>query len=237
VLTTSRLEFHPPLLTLLVMILGCGRVGFSASEEGSDATFAAHQVHDGFQIDKLPGGGTGVVESAHWLNWSRSPRLRVRSEGTPLGDLWLIGPGHVEVRDRGALGTGGVEPAWEDGAIRLTFRPAAGPPLRSGPFERIGGSGYSVLSRNAQTLLDVYGTYRADILDANNRRVGWWEVHIADPFEPRRFEAVVPDVSPVMEAGVTLALDSEIDWIEDHALDVYRGRSGGHLHERAGGGR
>jgi len=40
-----------------------------------------------------------------------------------------------------------------------------------------------------------------------------------------------------MEAGVTLALSSEIDWIEDHTLDVYRGTSSGHLDERSGGGR
>ena len=130
-----------------------------------------------------------------------------------------------------------VEPAWDDGAIRLTLRPASGVPLRSGLFKRIGGSGYSVLSRNAQTLLDVHGTYRADILDANNRHVGWWGVHIAEPFEPRLFEGVVPGVSLVMDSGVTVALNSEIDWIEDHTLDVYRGTSSGHLHERSGGGR
>lgn len=229
---------RPPLLALLAASFGCGPVGFPASEPSAGATFAAHQVHNGFRIDRLPGGGTGVVESARWINWPGSPQFRVRAEEAPLGDLWLIAPAHVEVRERGVpRPTGEVEPAWDDGAIRLTLRPASGAPLRSGLFQRIGGSGYSVLSRNAQTLLDVHGTYRADILDANNRRVGWWEVHIAEPFEPRLFEGVVPGVSPAMEAGVTLALNSEIDWIEDHTLDVYRGTSSGHRDERSGGGR
>ena len=62
-------------------------------------------------------------------------------------------------------------------------------------------------------------------------------MHIAEPFEPRLFEGVVPGVSLAMEAGVTLALNSEIDWIEDHTLDVYRGTSSGRLRERSGGGR
>jgi hypothetical protein len=143
--------------------LGCGPVEFPASELSSGATFAAHQVHNGFRIDRLQGGGTGVVESARWINWPGSPQFRVRAEEAPLGDLWLIAPAHVEVRERSVPRTvGDVEPAWDDGAIRLTLRPASGALLRSGLFQRIGGSGYSVLSRNAQTLLDVHGTYRAE---------------------------------------------------------------------------
>src|SRR5207245_11170271 len=35
-----------------------------SSELDPGATFAAHQVHNGFRIDRLQGGGAGVVESA-----------------------------------------------------------------------------------------------------------------------------------------------------------------------------
>jgi len=236
---SSEHEFRLPFVALLTATLGCGPVVVPASNLSSGATFAAHQVHNGFVIDRLQGGGSGVVESARWMNWPGSPQFRVRAEKATLGDLWLISPAHVEVQESAVpRRAGDVEPSWNDGAIRLTLRPATGGPLRSSVFTRIGGgSGYSVLSRNAQTLLDVRGTYRAEILDASNRRVGWWEVHIAEPFEPRLFEGTVPEVSPAMEAGMTLALNSEIDWIEDHALDVYRGTSGGHLHERSSGGR
>jgi hypothetical protein len=119
-------------LALLAVTFGCGPVGFPASELGAGAAFAAHQVHNGFRIDRLPGGGTGVVESARWINWSGSPQFRVRAEEAPLGDLWLIAPAHVEVRERSVTRTvEDVEPAWDGGAIRLTLRPASGAPLPS----------------------------------------------------------------------------------------------------------
>src|SRR5438876_2614912 len=184
-------------LLLLTLLIGCGPVVLPASELDPGATFAAHQVHNGFRIDRLQGGGTGVVESARWINWPGSPQFRVRAEEAPLGDRWLIAPAHVEVREGGAPHpTGDVEPAWDDGAIRLTLRPASGAPLRSGPFQRIGGSGYSVLSRNAQKPLDVHGPYPADILDADNRRVRRWGGHIAEPFGPRLLEGGVARVVP-----------------------------------------
>ena len=37
----------------------------------------------------------------------------------------------------------------------------------------------------------------------------------------------MPGVSPEEQAGLVLALNSEIDWIESQALDVHRGMSGG----------
>jgi hypothetical protein len=162
-LKSGRVGFRSPLLAVLAVLVGCGPVGFPASELSSEATFAAHQVHNGFLIDRFQGGGTGIVESARWLNWPGNPQFRVRADEILLGDLWLVAPAQVEVRESSGPGAAGdIEPAWDDGAIRLTLRPAIGPPLRSGPFQRVGGSGYSVLSRNAQTLLDVHGRYRAD---------------------------------------------------------------------------
>jgi hypothetical protein len=67
--------------------------------------------------------------------------------------------------------------------------------------------------------------------------VGWWEVEIVEPFRPRIYAGVMPATSPAAEAGLMLALNSEIDWIENHALDVFRGTSGGHLGSHGGGGR
>ena len=114
--------FHRPLLALIATSFGCGPVTFPASELSSGATFAAHQVHNGFRIDRLQGGGTGVVESARWINGPGSPQFRVRAEEVTLGDLWLITPAHVEVRESGAPRTvGDIEPAWDDGAIRLSI--------------------------------------------------------------------------------------------------------------------
>jgi hypothetical protein len=231
--------FRLPLLVLLsacAASFGNGPARFSAPELDPEATFAAHQVHNGFRIDRLQGGSIAVVEPA-WWSWG-SPKFRVRAaDETTLGDLWLTATAHVVVRGSSTPREGDVEPTWDDGAIRLTLRPRTGAPVRCGIFKRVGGSGYSVLSRNAQTLLDVQGTYRAAVTDASDHPVGWWQVYIAEPFQPRLFEGVVPGVSPAIEAGLTLALNSEIDWIENHTLDVYRGTSSGRLDGRSGDGR
>jgi hypothetical protein len=228
---SAALRLAPVLVC--VVASGCGPVQIPATEVDRNATFAAHRVHDGFLIDRLQGGGSGVIEPTQWLNWHG--QFRVRSRDETLGDLRLTAPARVEVRESGA--THEIQPAWEDGAIRLTFHPTTGAPLHVGPFERIGGSGYSVLSRNAPTLLDVRGTYRATILDADGRPVGWWQVHVAEPYEPRVFEGAVPGASPAVGAGLSLALNSEIDWIENQTIDVYRGTSGGHFDGRSGSGR
>ena len=202
------------------------------------ATFAAHQVHAGFVLDRIQGNATGVVEPAHVIDWNGIPEFRVRTLTGNAGHLWLTAPASVTLRETGVPGAGAVAPAWDNGAVRFTLHPATGAPLRFGPFERIGGGGgYSVLSRNARTLLDVQGTYRATIFDAHDQPVGWWEVEVVEPFRPRVFAGVMPGTSPASEAGLMLALSSEIDWIENHALDVWRGTSGGHLGSQLGNGR
>src|SRR2546422_5589549 len=48
-----------------------------------------------------------------------------------------------------------------------------------------------------------------------------------------RSEGVVPAaVDPALSAAAAVALDAEIDWIEAHALDVYRGNGEGGLEDR-----
>jgi hypothetical protein len=224
-------------LGIIALALACGAGGcrpvvLPASEIDPQVTFAARQVHNGFVIDRLPGGGPGSVVSARLLNWDGRAEFRVSDEGGPIGIVALTAPARVR------MGEGEIQPSWDDGAIRLTLPEASGATLHLGPFERIGWSGgYSVLSRNARTNLDVVGRYRAVVLDANDEAVGWWEVKVADPIEPRRFQGVLPGVSPLTQAGLVVALDSEIDWIEDHVLDVYRGSSGGRLDLRPRDGR
>src|SRR5438046_2287629 len=103
-------------LLLLTLLIGCGPVALPASELDPGATFAAHQVHNGFFIDRLRGGGTGIVEPARWISWPGSPQFRVRTEAATLGDLWLIAPARVEVRESAPPRTAGnVEPAWDNG--------------------------------------------------------------------------------------------------------------------------
>src|SRR5262245_59427112 len=209
-----------------------------ASALNPPATFAAQQVHAGFGLDRVRGNATGVVEQANVIAWNGIPKFRVRTGAGTVGDLWLTAPASVTVREAGVLQPGAIAPTWDNGAVRFMLRPATGAPLRSGPFERIGGgAGYSVLSRNARTLLDVQGTYRATVFDEHDQPVGWLEVDVVEPFRPHVFAGVVPGTSPATEAGLMLALNSEIEWIENHALDVWRGTSGGHFGSNLGNGR
>ena len=202
------------------------------------ATFAAHQVHAGFVLDRVRGDATGVVEPANLIAWNGVPKFRVRTGAGTVGDLWLTAPASVTVRETGVPQPGAIAPTWDNNAVRFTLRPATGAPLRSGPFERIGGgAGYSVLSRNARTLLDVQGIYRATVFDEHDQPVGWLEVNVVEPFRPRVFAGVVPGTSPATEAGLMLALNSEIEWIENQALDNWRGTSGGHFDSHMGNGR
>ena len=239
-----RLKIAPVVMVWGVCV-GCaavappnlGEVSRAASELNPEATFAAHQVHAGFVLDRLQRDASGVVEQAN-INWTGIAKFRVRTAEGTVGDLWLTAPASVTVREAGGRNAGDVAPAWDNGAIRFTLHPPTGSPLRLGPFERVGGgAGYSVLSRNALTLLDVAGIYRATVFDAHDQPVGWLEVKVVEPFRPRVYEGLLPGTSPTAEAGLMLALNSEIDWIENHALDVYRGTSGGHIGSHPGSAR
>jgi hypothetical protein len=225
------------------LVLACGATGCApttlpASELDPQATFAAHQVRDGFLLDRLPDSDTGIVEPSAWINLSGTPRFRVRTTRGTQGTLRLTSPARVVIHDAEAQPAAEVAPSWDSGAIHLALLPVAGPPLRLGPFERIGGdSGYSVLTRNALTTLDLQGVYRAKIRDAHERQVGWLQVRIIESYGARLFQGVLPGVSPEEQAGLMLALNSESDWIENQALDVHRGISGGRGGHQSTGGR
>jgi len=129
-----------------------------------------------------------------------------------------------------------AEPAFDAGAVKLTIRGSGGGSLRTDTFGREGsGTGPSLLSRNAQTVLDVRGTYRATVRDDKGKPVGWFRVRIS-PYQPapRIYDALLPgDVDDTLPAAATLARREEIDWIERHAIDVYRGSGSGDQLERS----
>jgi hypothetical protein len=209
-----------------------------ASELDPGATFVARQVHGGFLLDRLPDDGdTGTVKAARF-ELTTMPRFRVRTTRGGQGTLTLLSPAQVVIQDASAQPAADVAPSWDAGAIHLTLRPVAGTPLRLGPFERVdGGSGYRVLTRNAQTNLDLQGTYRATILDAHDRQIGWFQVRNVEPYGARLFQGSLPASSAEEQAGLVIALNSEIDWIENRAIDVHRGTSGGRVGGHSTGGR
>jgi len=221
-----------PRLGLLILLLGCARL-FRPVPVDPDVTFAAHAEHGGLAVDRLPGGGAGRVVAPGWLRWPGAPSFVLREDDRTLARLWLTAPARVEVRSAEAPESE-VEPSWDENALRLTLRPASGAPLRTDVFERTApGTGPPVLSRAAQSVLDVRGAYRAVLRDTKGAPAGWLRVRVG-PYQeaPRIYDGVLPDgVSPGLAAATAVALGSEIDWIEDHALNVYRGDAAGPLRE------
>src|SRR5262245_57666151 len=201
-------------------------------------TFAAHRVHGGYAIDRFEDGRGGMIEATGWARWSAGPAFLVQADGYTVAALGLHSTATVGVRAAPAAPViATVEPAWDDQAIRLTVRTADGTAFRTGPFERLAGGGESVLRRTALTNLDVRGTYRAELLDTAGRRVGWFQVNEWEPYSPRLFQGVLPPDVPAAGPALAIAVGSELDWIEDHTIDVNRGGSGNRLDQSGRGGR
>jgi hypothetical protein len=98
--------------------------------------------------------------------------------------------------------------------------------MQSTAFDRIDGRVVTAaLSSQAQTVLDVRGTYRAQLQDSTGAAVGWLRVQIS-PYQAatRIYDGVVPPSlnGPLATAAVAL-VDYDVDYIEGHALDVYQG--------------
>lgn len=215
---------------LLVTATGCMRMHPPPSVSvDPDVTFALHRGRDGFGVDRLPGGKTGVVTPFGWSLRATRPTFLLESDGATLAAFWLPGPSQVVVRrtpaaEAAPLGT--IDPSWGDDAIRLALAPPEGPALQSEVFARQGGgTGPSALSRTAQTNLDVRGTYRAVLHDPKGAPVGWLRVRMG-PYQvfSRIYDGVLPAAGdPALGIAAALALDAEIDWIENHVTNVYPG--------------
>jgi len=216
-------------LVALLASSGCRLASRPTVPIETGVNFAAHREHARIVIDRLPDGAGGVVEPPGWFRWGGAPTFVLTRDGQTTAGLWLTAPATVQVRSARsptAPIVAAVDPSWDDNAIWLTLRPADGAPLRTSTFERtVTGGGPPVLSRIAQTSIDVRGTYRAVVRNAQGGEVGWLRVKIS-PYQesPRIYDGVLPsDVAPGAAAAIAVALCSEIDWIETHTLDVNRG--------------
>jgi hypothetical protein len=119
-----------------------------------------------------------------------------------------------------------VRPGWSRQAVRFAVATDAGH-FWLGPFQRVGaGAGLTMLSRAAQTNLDLRGVYRAPIVDMKGAQRGWFEVLVPSPDAPRVFQGRLPAASPAFGPALVVALGSELDWIDLHVIDVYRGIGG-----------
>jgi hypothetical protein len=220
---TSAGEVSYALIAALVVGSGCLRP--TQLSVAPDVTFAAHQHHTGLIIDRLPGGSGGELTPPRF-RWSSDPSFVLQSGDRTLAALWLVAPAAVEVRhteDESSPVTASVQPGWDDNAIRLTLRENGEPVWRTDVFQRTEGVS-APLSRAARDVLDVRGTFRADVRDSKGEPVGWLRVQVG-PYAPssRIYDGVLPTtVSGPLAVAAAAALSSEIDWIMQHTLNVYR---------------
>jgi hypothetical protein len=223
-LTTTSL-----VTTAMLLVAACATTAAPplVGTDDPDASFVAHDTRDGLVIDRMANGEPAVVEPAAPWPWTGAPSFVLRERGKVAAGLWLTSPAEVVVRggaDGGAPIAGRVEPSWENGAIRLTLRPAAGAPLHTGTFDRLShGAGPSRLTRLAVDSLDMQGRYEAPLLTDGGERVGWLRVELARRSRRPVFEALLPaSVDERLAAATAEALDSEIFWIDNHVHGVSR---------------
>jgi hypothetical protein len=197
------------------------------------ATFGAHLEHERLVIDRLDRGRTGSLEPATTFRLPGAPSFKLESNDETLAFLWLSGSDVTARASDSASGpaVARVEPSWDDGSIRLALEPVDGGALRSDVFARERGGGPWTLTRGSQTVLDVRGVWEAAVRDPHGTKVGWLRVRVS-PYQtaPRIYEASLPaSASPTLAAAAVASLDAEVNWIESHTVDVYRGDGTGPL--------
>jgi hypothetical protein len=210
-------------LAILAATTGCSSLARHLVRQrpqfDADANFAAFVDGARVVLDRLPTGGTGVVEPAglHPL----APQLVVEVAGERVAALRRTAPSAVEV----VGGDGGVEPRWDDGAVRFTLRAVGGGTFATGRFARtVPTGGPPALSRVTRTVTDLRGTYEAAVRDAAGEDVGRLRLRIGPYGEaPRIVDGVLPPaLSPAVATALVVALDGEIDFIASQATNVYR---------------
>jgi hypothetical protein len=214
------------ILTSLSLVVACG--GLHTIPPDSEVTFAMHQENRVFVVDRPSSGTPALVAAAEWLRVPGDPAWALRRDGATLAAYWIDGNAGTTART-GLLvsdqSLGDVRPSWDENAIRLHIEPPGGPAIQS---DVCGGGGTGALSRSAQTILDVRGRFEATLRDANGAEVGWLRLRIG-PYEraARIYEATLPaGVSERLAVAAVLSLANEIDWIEEHALNVYQSDKG-----------
>jgi hypothetical protein len=224
----SSARSAPWLVTLVLGLCACARpLGLAPPEFDSKATFAAYRTHDGLAIARAEGGSSGTLDAAGWSGLT--PTYHLRLGDAAVAELQVPSTAEVVIRrPGGGAAEGGVDPSWDDGAIRLAIRDATGERLHTRRFRAPEyTAGLSMLTRNAQTSLDLRGTYHSDLLDTRDAVVGWLQVRVWEPSGRRVYEGVFPQGYPVAAAAAAaLALDSEIDWIKRYVYDATRGSTG-----------
>lgn len=215
------------LLGLSTLVAGCVAKPLDVPiDPGVD--FAAHVEHRGLVVDRAQGGQAAVLAPASTLPFTSGPTYLLQADGKTMAALWVKDAGHVTVRQTGdpaAPVIGRVIAHWNRGAISLTLVPVDGPELRTGVFERTAGPSHPDVLTQGATILDGRGIYQAELHDPTGASAGWLRVRITPYMAASRiYDGVLPASvqEPLATAAIAL-VDSDVDYIENHAADVYLG--------------
>jgi len=211
----------------VVVMIGCA-TPLQVVPVDSNVNFAAHIEHRGLVIDQMA-GTSAVLAPAGSLPFSDGPRFLLQQQGKTIAALWFQDPGHMIVRqtaDPQSPLIGEVDAAWKEGSIRLTLKPAGGPAFQTGEFARTDGRlSSATLGRDATTVLDVRGTYRAELRDSTGAPVGWLRLQVSTYQGVRRiYDGVLPaSLNGPLATAAAAVLNSEVRYIRNQALNVYQG--------------
>ena len=204
---------------LIVIAAGAGCVrqeAWIAPDPG--VTVAAHRAADRLVLDRLPSGARGALDPPAWPRLPDEPTFVLHAGGEVRAGLWVVGRSRVLVRRDAAITsprTAEVLSAWDEGALRLTLFQEGGATLGVDRFAREQGADAAPLVRGAA----LRGTYRAAVRDASGASLGWLRVRVESP-AARVYDGVLPEATgDALAAAAALALDDEVEWIEEHPPD------------------
>lgn len=234
--TALGTELTTRLLVTLALLAGCV-TSHAPIPVDAAVNFAVHSEHRGLVVDRMEATGQlAVLAPAATPLFSEGPTFVLKTDDGTIAAAWLPDPAHMVVRtspDAAAAVIGHIEARWEHGAIRLILAPGDTSPIETGMFKRLDGRvAASMLGELATTVLDVRGVYRAELSDARGASSGWLRVQVS-PYQPapRIYDGVLPpSVNGPLAVAAVAMLDAEIDYVEQRAINVYRGANSSGSH-------
>jgi hypothetical protein len=210
----------------MVAVTGCGLAPHVVPVDPG-VNFAAHRESRGLVIDRMAGVHPAVLVPAGWWWFGSGPRFLLRADATTLATLWQHSGDFIVRRgtDQTTATLGWVRAGWDHGAITLALTPTGVAGVNTSMFRRLDGRpAPAALGQHADTIFDVRGVYRADIVDHSGESVGWLRVRIAPDEATMIYDGVLPaDIDGPLAAAAAARLDVEVGWLEDHAENPYVG--------------
>lgn len=191
-----------------------------------DINFAAHTESRGLKIDKMDGSEHGVLELS--TTHGGPPQFVLRTSGVMTAALYVKGPVTVVRRapDLTAPVIGQVDASWANGALRLELKPEGKGPFSFSEFKRIsGGASPTALGQPASLLIDLRGTYFANIKDSTGASAGWMRVQVDARWQPDHvYEAMLPsEIDGPLAVAAVAQVDAVLNAVEDAAQNPYIG--------------